>query len=187
MWPNIIGCLGSSEAVGGLGHLDARGTKVDEVASGIRDQCLQATGPTKGGRTIKGSAGVAGAGGALRITLTDEQRVDVKTAEAIRTLAGNLWVADWGYDNDFLRARDSSEGANTAICSKCTRRSKVPLNQGYVRSRHRVESLFRRINGFLAICTGYDKSHVHFIGGLHLAAVIDWWRFRVGRRAFESG
>ncbi len=88
-------------------------------------------------------------------------------------------VADNGHDSDTLRNRVATEGARTSIAPKSNRRTKVPFHRGYYRLRHRVENLFQRLKRFRAVGTRYDKSDVHFGGGLHLSAVIDWLRFGV--------
>ncbi len=67
--------------------------------------------------------------------------------------------------------------STTFFAPKSNRRTKVPFHRGYYRLRHRVENLFQRLKRFRAVGTRYDKSDVHFGGGLHLSAVIDWLRF----------
>lgn len=179
LWAKILADLASNESVGELRHLDATHIKVHQDANASGHQRLQAIGRTKGGRNTKATASVDGAGRAVQIALAPGQRADVKAAEEIRTPEGKRIVADKGYDSDRLRERFAAEGAATSICPKSNRRSKVSFHRGYYRLRHRVENLFQRLKRFRSVSTRYDKSDVHFSGGLHLAAIIDWLRFRV--------
>lgn len=179
LWQKILALLADSSAVGELRHLDATHIKVHQDANACGSQCFQAIGRTKGGRNTKVTALVDGAGRAVQISLAPGQRADVKAAEAIHTPHGKRVVADKGYDSDSLRSRFAAEGATTSIAAKSNRRSKVPFHQGYYRLRHRVENLFQRLKRFRAVGTRYDKSDVHFGGGVHLSAVIDWLKFGV--------
>jgi transposase len=179
LWQKILTLLADTGAVGELRHLDATHIKVHQDANACGSQCFQAIGSTKGGRNTKVTALVDGAGRAVQISLAEGQRADVKAAEAIQTPEGKRVVADKGYDSDSLRNRFAAEGATTSIAPKSNRRSKVPFHRGYYRLRHRVENLFQRLKRFRAVGTRYDKSDVHFGGGVYLSAVIDWLKFGV--------
>jgi transposase len=177
LWPKILALPADSGAVGELRHLDATHIKVHQEANACGSQCFQAIGSTQGGRNTKVTALVDGAGRAVQSSLAPRPRADVKAAEAIQTPGGKRVVADKGYDRDSLRSRLAAEGATTSSAPKSSRRSKVPFHRGYYRLRHRVENLFPRLKRFRAVGTRSDKSDVHFGGGVHLAAVIDWLKF----------
>lgn len=179
LWQKILALLASDGGVGELRHLDATHIKVHQDANACMAQCFQAVGRTKGGRNTKVTALVDGAGRAVQLALAPGQRADVKAAEAIHPPRGKRVVADKGYDSDILRRRLAAEGVSTSIPAKSNRRSPVPFHRGYYRLRHRVENLFQRLKRFRAIGTRYDKSDLHFSGGVHLAAVIDWLTFKV--------
>ena len=165
-------------AKGVLRHLDATHVKVhQDAANPAGGQQNQAFGRTKGGLNTKITALVDGKGRALQLTLAPGQQADIKAAEEIVIPSGVWVVADKGYDSDKLREDVRAAGSQPCIPPRAGRCHPASYHRGHYRRRHRVENFFQRTKRFRRIGTRYEKLDLHFLGFLHLAAIIDWLNF----------
>lgn len=83
-------------------------------------------------------------------------------------------VCDRAYSCAPWRAAIQAAGAEPVMPANPTH-SKAPLHDAaaYAR-RYRVENLWARLKEWRALATRYDKTAHSFLGGLYLAAALDW-------------
>lgn len=173
LWPRLLELVGTL-AGGQLRHLDATHIKVHQDASTGGQQEAQAMGMTKGGLNTKVTALVDGAGRALQLAAAPGQQAEVRAVEAIELPAGKRVVADKGYDSDAFRQSIRTRGSTPCIPPRQHRKDPVRWHRGWYRKRHQVENFFQRIKRLRRAATRYEKLALHFLGFLHLAAVLDW-------------
>lgn len=178
LWAQILDLLAEG-AKGVLRHLDATHIKVhQDAANPAGGQQNQAMGRTKGGLNTKITALVDGKGRALQLTLAPGPQADVKAGEEIIIPSGLRLVADKGYDSDKFRETIRQVGSQPCIPPRAGRLQPASYHRGHYRHRHRVENFFQRTKRFRRIGTRYEKLDLHFLGFVHLAAIMDWLTFR---------
>lgn len=82
-------------------------------------------------------------------------------------------VADRAYSSAAWRTLVQAAGAEPVVLANPTH-PPVAYNRAAYRRRHRVENLWARLKEWRAIATRYDKTKASVLGGLHLAAALDW-------------
>jgi transposase len=165
----------AERAHGTLEGLDATHIKVHQDASNpAGGQQNQAMGRTKGGLNTKLTVRVDAKGRALQLTLAPGQRADVIAAADQMFTSGKRIVGDKGYDSDRFREHIASAGGSVCIPARAGRRTPAAHHAGYYRRRHRVENFFQRIKRFRRIGTRYEKTDLHFLSFVFLAAILDW-------------
>jgi transposase len=85
-----------------------------------------------------------------------------------------LWVvADRGYSSHAFRQHIWTLGARPAIPA---RQNEAPVAgpDWIYTNRNRVERCWARLKEWRAVATRYEKTARSFLGGLHLAAALDW-------------
>ena len=110
--------------------------------------------------------------------LAPGQASELRTAPfllaAVRTMgAVGRVVADRGYSSAAWRQTIRTANAEPVVPSQPTH-PPVSFDRAAYRRRHRIENLWARLKEWRAIATRYDKTKNSFLGGLHLAAALDW-------------
>jgi transposase len=82
-------------------------------------------------------------------------------------------VADRGYSSTAWRGAIRAAGAEPVVPAQPTHPA-VAYDRAAYRRRHRIENLWARLKEWRALATRYDKTAASFLGGLHLAAALDW-------------
>ena len=84
-------------------------------------------------------------------------------------------VCDRGYSAAAWRDRIRAAGAEAVVPANLTHRAAPRhYNHAAYRRRHRVETLWARLEEWRAVASRYDKTAACYLGALHLAATLDW-------------
>jgi len=116
------------------------------------------------------------AGRAIGFALAPGQAHELPLAPLLLTLLTiiPLWiVGDRGYASQAFRAFIWTLGARPAIPPKRTE-APVACPPWIYRHRNRVERLWARLKEWRAVATRYEKTARSFMGGLCMAATMDW-------------
>tara|TARA_B100000378_G_C17993690_1_gene394707 strand:- start:32 stop:424 length:393 start_codon:yes stop_codon:yes gene_type:complete len=97
------------------------------------------------------------------------------------------FLADKGYDGDFVRKELLIHGIRPVIPPKANRKNPPPCVFGAYRDRNRIERMFNRLKQFRRIATRYDKTRKSFEAFLLLAAAKIWLPNFVNRAWFWCG
>lgn len=174
LWAAVLDAL-AQEQEGVLRALDATHIKVHQDATnpagGHEKQCC---GRTKGGLNTKLTALVDSRGHALQLTLAAGQMADAQAAREIVLPADARVVADKGYDSDAFCQAIADCGSQPCIPPRKRRKAPRAYHKGHYKKRHHVENFFQRVKRFRRVGTRYEKLALHFLGFVHLAAVMDW-------------
>ncbi|WP_339764240.1 transposase [uncultured Hoeflea sp.] len=84
------------------------------------------------------------------------------------------FLADKGYDADFLREELLLQGTRPVIPPKANRKAPPACDFRAYKDRNRIERMFNRIKQFRRVATRYDKTRKSFEGFLALAAAKIW-------------
>ena len=82
-----------------------------------------------------------------------------------------LFLADKGYDGDFLREELLIHGIRPVIPPKANRKNPPACDFRVYKDRNRIERMFNRLKQFRRVATRYDKTRKSFSAFLALAAV----------------
>ncbi len=121
-------------------------------------------------------------GRALAFHLVPGQASELRVAPillaAVQTL-GTLGrvVADRGYSSAAWRSLIQAAGAEAVVPANPTH-PPVVYDRAAYRRRHRIENLWARLKEWRALATRYDKTAASYLGGLHLAAALDWLSYK---------
>ncbi|GES53734.1 hypothetical protein Rhsp01_63500 [Rhizobium sp. NBRC 114257] len=85
-----------------------------------------------------------------------------------------LFLADKGYDSDFLREELLIHGIRPVIPPKANRKNPPACDFLVYKDRNRIERLFNKLKQFRRVATRYDKTARWFAAFLALAAVRVW-------------
>ncbi len=135
-------------------------------------------GRSRGGLTTKLHAVVDADGLPIALKLTPGQAHDGRSAEGLLESlgAGDILLADRGYDSDALRDQMAARGAWANI-KPMPNRKNVPAFSGFLyRYRNLVERFFNRLKHFRAVATRYDKRDDNFLASIQLASIRIWLR-----------
>ena len=81
-----------------------------------------------------------------------------------------LFLADKGYDGDFLREELLIHGIRPVIPPKTNRKNPPACDFRVYKDRNRIERMFNRLKQFRRVATRYDKTRKSFSAFLALAA-----------------
>jgi transposase len=139
-------------------------------------------GRSRGGLTTKIHALVDANGLPLALKLTEGQAHDGRSATDLlgQITAGQILLADRGYDSDALRRSLKERGA-WANVKPMPNRVNVPSFSPFLyRYRNLVERFFSKLKHYRAIATRYEKHAANYLALVKLAAT------RIWLRAYES-
>lgn len=85
-----------------------------------------------------------------------------------------LFLADKGYDGDFLREELLTHGISPVIPPKANRKNPPVCDIRVYKDRNRIERLFNRLKQFSCVATRYDKTRTSFSAFFALAAAKIW-------------
>ncbi len=131
---------------------------------------------SRGGLTSKIHALVDAEGRPVTLRLTGGQVADCTEAEAlIENLgAGDILLADRGYDSNAIRAKAAERKAWANIPPKTNRKCSFAFSHWVYRQRNLVERFFHRIKHFRGIATRYDKRPENFLAAVKLVSARLW-------------
>jgi transposase len=136
-------------------------------------------GRSRRGLTTKIHAVVDANGNPIALKLSEGQAHDGRGAtDFLETVeAGQVLLADRGYDSDALRATMAARGAWANI-KPMPNRVNVPAFSAWLyRYRNLVERFFSKLKHFRAIGTRFEKHDANYLGLVKLAASRIWMRF----------
>ncbi len=113
----------------------------------------------------------------IRFALTAGQSGDAPAAPALlEGFRPKAVLADKAYDSNALRAIIAELGAQAVIPSNRSRKVLIAHDITAYRARNCIERCFSKLKHFRRFATRYDRRTVHFMGFIHLAAVMIWLR-----------
>jgi transposase len=113
----------------------------------------------------------------IRFILTAGQSGDALAAPALlEGFQPRAVLADKAYDSNALRAIIAGLGAEAVIPSNRSRKALIAHDIQAYRARNCIERCFSKLKHFRRFATRYDRRAVHFLGFIHLAAVMIWLR-----------
>ena len=92
-----------------------------------------------------------------------------------------LFIADKGYDGDFIREELLIHGIKPVIPPKSNRKRPPTCDFRVYKDRNRIERMFNSLTQFRRIATHYDKTRKSFGAFLALAAAKIWLPYFVNR------
>ncbi len=107
--------------------------------------------------------------------------VAVPSLLAIPVCKPRLFLADKGYDGDFIREELLIHGIRPVIPPKANRKHPPVCDFKAYKDRNRIERMFNRFKQFRKVATRYDKTRKSFEAFLLLAAVKIWLPHFVNR------
>lgn len=133
-------------------------------------------GRSRGGLTSKIHALVDAEGRPISLRLTAGQVADCTEAEALidNLGAGDILLADKGYDSNTIRAKAAKRKAWANIPPKTSRRGSFAFSRWVYRQRNLVERFFNRIKHFRGIATRYDKRPENYLAAVKLVSARIW-------------
>ena len=136
-------------------------------------------GRSRGGLTTKIHALVDANGNPIALKLTEGQAHDGRSAaDLLDTVqAGQILLADRGYDSDALRQKMAERGAWANIKPMPNRVNVPAFSPWLYRYRNLVERFFSKLKHFRAIATRFEKHDANYLGLVKLAAAKIWMRF----------
>ena len=136
-------------------------------------------GRSRGGLTTKIHAVVDANGNPITLTLSEGQAHDGRSAaDLLDTVqAGQILLADRGYDSDALRKKIAERGAWANIKPMPNRVNVPSFSPWLYRYRNLVERFFSKLKHFRAIATRFEKHDANYLGLVKLAAAKIWMRF----------
>ena len=81
-------------------------------------------------------------------------------------------LADKAYDSNALRAVIAGIGAKAVIPSKRSRKVAIPHNLAIYKHRNQIERCFNKLKHCRRFATRYDRRTNHYLGFIHLAAIL---------------
>ena len=135
-------------------------------------------GRSRGGLTTKIHALVDANGLPVALKLTEGQAHDGRSAADMlgNIGAGQILLADRGYDSDGLRNELADRGA-WANVKPLARRINVPVFSRFLyRYRNLVERFFNKLKHFRAVATRFEKHDANYLALIKLAAARIWMR-----------
>ncbi|HEY0267295.1 MAG TPA: IS5 family transposase, partial [Rhizomicrobium sp.] len=114
----------------------------------------------------------------IALKLTPGQAHDGRSAEGMleHLGAGDILLADRGYDSDALRDQMAARGAWANIKPMPNRKNVPAFSAFLYRYRNLVERFFNRLKHFRAVATRYDKRDDNFLASVQLASIRIWLR-----------
>jgi len=91
--------------------------------------------------------------------------------------AGQILLADAGYDSNALRETLAARGAWGCIKPMSNRKHRPAFSAFLYRSRNLVERFFNKLKHFRAVATRFEKDPENYLALVKLAAARIWMRF----------
>ncbi|WP_236735607.1 IS5 family transposase [Agrobacterium tumefaciens] len=165
--------------------IDSTTVRGHSQAAGAKGGAYQeAFGRSRGGFTTKIHARADGQGRPLGFVLTGGEASDYNAVPdllAIPVCKPRLFLADKGYDGDFLREELLIHGIRPVIPPKANRKNPPACDFRAYKDRNRIERMFNRLKQFRRVATRYDKTRKSFSAFLALAAAKIWLPYFVDR------
>ena len=135
-------------------------------------------GRSRGGLTTKIHAVVDANGNPITLKLSEGQAHDGRSAaDLLDTVqAGQILLADRGYDSDVLRSKMAERGAWANIKPMPNRVNVPSFSSWLYRYRNLVERFFGKLKHFPAVATRFEKHDLNYLGRVKLAAARVWMR-----------
>jgi len=133
--------------------------------------------------------GVDGQGRPLGFVLTGGEASDYNAVPDLLAMPvgkPRLFLADKGYDGDFLREELLIHGIRPVIQPKANRKNPPACDFRAYKDRNRIERMFSRLKKFRRVATRYDKTRKSFSAFLALAAAKIWLPYFVNRNWYEG-
>jgi transposase len=129
-------------------------------------------GRSRGGLTTKIHAVVDANGNPITLKLSEGQAHDGRSAaDLLDTVqAGQILLADRGYDSDALRSKMAERGAWANIKPMPNRVNVPSFSSWLYRYRNLVERFFGKLKHFRAVATRFEKHDLNYLGLVKLAA-----------------
>jgi len=110
----------------------------------------------------------------IALHLTEGQASDYKGAAALLNSLPQTdeFLADRGYDADWLRNALRDKGITPCIPGKRNRKEPVLYDKKLYKQRHKIEIMFGRLKDWRRIATRYDRCAQIFLSAIQIAAVV---------------
>ena len=139
---------------------------------GAEAECI---GRSRAGLTTKIHALVDALGNPVHLHITPASVADVSEASRlIQAAQGENFIADKGYDADFVVAPATAKGMKVVIPPKSNRKNPRPTDFHLYKERHLVENFFCKLKHFRRVATRYEKTARNLLGLLLLASIKIW-------------
>ncbi len=171
VWGRVLEALGGDGEFANL-WLDSTIVRAHQHAAGVNGARLPRIGTLPWGLQTKIYVAVTGEGQPVTLHLTEGERHDVTSAEALlEGLELEHVIADKGYDSDPLCRDIRSAGAEPVIPSRRDCRTRRHDSQRY-KLRNVVERLINRLKHCRRVATRYDKLAATFLGFVQFASTV---------------
>lgn len=129
-------------------------------------------GRSRGGLTTKIHALVDALAHPVHLHSTPGNVAEVsEAARFIEAAHGDNFIADKGYDADFVVAAATAKGMKVVIPPKANRQDLRPTDFHIYKERHLVENCFCKLKHFRRVATRYEKTPRKHFGLLLLASI----------------
>ncbi|WP_405404749.1 IS5 family transposase [Paracoccus sp. Ld10] len=134
-------------------------------------------GRTKGGMNTKLHAVTDAKGRPIRLFMSAGQVSDYTGAAA---LLDSLPQADWfladrGYDADWLRKALQDRGIKACIPGRTSRKKTIKYDKRRYKRRNRIEIMFGRLKDWRRVATCYDRCPETYLSAIALPATVLFW------------
>ena len=85
------------------------------------------------------------------------------------------FLADRGYDADWLRKALQDRGIKACIPGRTSRKKTVKYDKRRYRRRNRIEIMFGRLKDWRRVATRYDRCPETYLSAIALAATVLFW------------
>jgi transposase len=111
------------------------------------------------------------------LLLTEGQASDHRSAALMlpKLPPAKELIADRGYDSARFRAELAQRGITAYISPIRSRKVPIPHDAILYRQRHRIETMFARLNDWRRIARRYDRCTHTLRADISLAATIPFW------------
>jgi len=85
------------------------------------------------------------------------------------------FIADLGYDADWLRKALQDKEIKTCIPCRKSRKKAVKYDKRRYKKRNRIEIMFGRLKDWRRVATRYDRCPETYLSAIALAATVLFW------------
>jgi len=85
------------------------------------------------------------------------------------------FLADRGYDADWLREALEDKGISACIPGRKSRKKTVKYDKRRYKRRNRIEIMFGRLKDWRRVATRYDRCPETYLSAIALAATVLFW------------
>jgi len=85
------------------------------------------------------------------------------------------FLADRGYDADWLREALEDKGISACIPGRKSRKTAVHYDKRRYKRRNRIEIMFGRLKDWRRVATRYDRCPETYLSAIALAATVLFW------------